>query len=223
MSERRTVDPIQGEIVHEYDGIQEADNRLPMWWLWTFYAAIIFSIGYWFYYEEFESAPGLAGQYLEDKLAQAAKTGREPTDGELLALAAGEAKAEGQRTFVTMCAPCHEAQGQGKIGPNLTDSAWLHGGSPRDVFRSIRDGVPEKGMPAWGATLGSKSAQQLTAFVLSIRDTNVPGKASEGEPYDPQASAIEADEPDTKTAGTESPPSGPVVPSAKELAGVGEP
>jgi cytochrome c oxidase cbb3-type subunit 3 len=52
MSKSTKHDPIQGEIVHEYDGIQEADNRLPQWWLMTFYGAVLFSIGYWFYYQE---------------------------------------------------------------------------------------------------------------------------------------------------------------------------
>jgi cytochrome c oxidase cbb3-type subunit 3 len=187
MSESKLHDPIQGEIVHEYDGIQEADNRLPLWWLWTFYAAILFSIGYWFYYEEFEAAPGLAGQYYADKAAEAEKSGKEPTKDELLAMIGTPAAAHGKETFQTLCSACHEADGRGKIGPNLTDDRWLHGGSELDVFHSIRDGVPEKGMPAWGPTLGSMGVQEVTAFVLSIRDSNVQGKAPEGEVYAPEA------------------------------------
>jgi cytochrome c oxidase cbb3-type subunit 3 len=180
MAEQKRVDPIQGEIIHEYDGILEADNRLPLWWLWTFYAAIIFSIGYWFYYEEFEAAPGLQAAYLSDKAKQAAESGKDPTDAELLAQVGTPAAGKGKETFIAMCAACHESGGQGKIGPNLTDSAWLHGGDPVSIYRSIRDGVPAKGMPAWGATLGPLGVQEITAFVLSIKDTNVPGKAPEG-------------------------------------------
>ena len=67
--------------------------------------------------------------------------------------------------------------------------------APVAIFRTIRDGVPAKGMPAWGASLGRTGVAQVAAFVLSLRDTNVPGKASEGEPYDPTVSAASADAP----------------------------
>jgi len=87
----------------------------------------------------------------------------------------------GQQAFAANCVACHEAQGQGKIGPNLTDAAWLHGGSPLEIFRTIRDGVPAKGMPSWGPALGRTGVAQVTAFVLSLRNKNIPGKAPEGE------------------------------------------
>ncbi len=73
-------------------------------------------------------------------------------------------------------------KGQGKIGPILTDSLWLHGGTPLEIYQTVRDGVPSKGMPPWGPALGRASVLQLTAFVLSIRDSNVPGKPAEGQP-----------------------------------------
>jgi cytochrome c oxidase cbb3-type subunit 3 len=178
---QRRHDPIQGEIVHEYDGILEADNRLPLWWLWTFYGAIIFAVGYWFYYEEFKAGPGLTQAYYAEKAREAEKTGAEPTDAELMALLSSPALEQGKQLFANNCAACHEAEGQGKIGPNLTDDAWLHGGSPVEIFTTVRDGVPAKGMPAWGPTLGRLGAMQATAFVLSLRGKNLPGKAPEGQ------------------------------------------
>ncbi len=181
MSEPQKYDPIQGAILHEYDGILEADNQLPRWWLWSLYVAIAFSIGYWFYYEEFRAGEGLTQAYYAEVARQAEKTGKDPTDGELLAQLDTPALGMGQQVYAANCVACHEAQGQGNIGPNLTDDAWLHGGAPIDIYRTIRDGVLAKGMPAWGPALGRGGVAQVTAFVLSLRNKNLPGKAPEGE------------------------------------------
>lgn len=181
-------DPIQGAIIHEYDGIQEADNQLPRWWLWTLYAAIVFSVGYWFYYEEFKAGPGPTQAYYAERARQAEQAGTDPSDAELLAAVESPLLGLGKSAFAANCVACHEASGQGKIGPNLTDAAWLHGGAPLDIFKSIRDGVPARGMPSWGIVLGRAGVTQVTAFVLSLRDRNVPGKAPEGQVYDPNAS-----------------------------------
>jgi cytochrome c oxidase cbb3-type subunit III len=199
----KQVDAIQGEIIHVYDGIQEADNHLPTWWLTTLFGAMVFSVGYWFWYEEFKASPGIAGEYFAEKAAEQAKTGADPDDNQLMAQLGTPAVAAGKATFTSNCVACHEAQGQGKIGPNLTDAAWLHGGSPSDIYKTIKNGVAAKGMPAWGPTLGSASVQALTAYVLSIRDTNVPGKAPEGEAYAPggAAPAAPADKPAELPAG----------------------
>lgn len=173
-------DPIQGEIIHEYDGILEADNRLPRWWLFTFYGAVLFAIGYWFYYEEFKAGPSPLQAYFAEKAEAAEKNGVDPTDAELNALATGPSLELGKKLFAANCVACHETKGQGKIGPNLTDGAWLHGSDPVAIFRTVRDGVPAKGMPSWGPTLGRSGASQVAAFVLTLRNTNVPGKAPEG-------------------------------------------
>jgi cytochrome c oxidase cbb3-type subunit 3 len=174
-------DPIQGAILHEYDGILEADNQLPVWWRWTLFTAVVFSAGYWFYYEEFHVGRSPTEAYYAERAAEAEKTGADPSDGELLAAMSGPEFELGKQTFANNCVACHEARGQGKIGPNLTDSAWLHGDEPLAIFKSIRDGVPAKGMPSWKPILGRAGVTQVTAFVLSLRNTNVPGKAPEGE------------------------------------------
>lgn len=189
MTSSNKHDAIQGEIIHEYDGIQEADNRLPRWWLMTLFGAMVFSVGYWFYYQEFAVSPGPTQAYYAEQAERAEKAGVDPTDGELLAAVDGPLLALGQQTFANTCVACHEAGGQGKIGPNLTDASWLHGGSPVSIFKTIRDGVPAKGMPSWGPGLGRAGVIQVTAFVLSLRNKNVPGKPAEGEPYDPTAAA----------------------------------
>jgi cytochrome c oxidase cbb3-type subunit 3 len=91
---------------------------------------------------------------------------------------------EGAAVFATTCAACHAPTGGGNIGPNLTDEYWLHGGAPEEIYKSIRDGFPTKGMPAWGAQLGERRVRAVTAYVLSIRNTHAPGgKPPQGDEY----------------------------------------
>jgi cytochrome c oxidase cbb3-type subunit 3 len=176
MSESRRHDAIQGEIIHEYDGILEADNRLPRWWLYTLFATMFFSVGYWFYYQEFHAGKSPTEAYFAEQAALAEQNGVDPSDAEILA-----SKPElGAKIFADNCVSCHEAQGQGKIGPNLTDAFWLHGGDPLSVYKTIRDGVPAKGMPTWKPILGRAGVVQVASFVASLHDKNVPGKAPEG-------------------------------------------
>lgn len=180
MTDFKRVDEIQGEIIHEYDGIEEADNRLPNWWLATLYLAIAFSVVYWFYYHEFEAGL-LPGDAYAKVLAANAGKGGKITDELLEALALDtSAVNEGATIFKSTCVACHEPKGQGKIGANLTDAYWIHGGAPKDIYTVVHDGVATKGMPAWGGVLGADKAKQVTAYVLTLRNTNVPGKAKEG-------------------------------------------
>lgn len=180
MAESKKHDPIQGEIVHVYDGIEEADNQLPLWWLWTLYGAMAFSVVYWFTYHEFKVQPNPQQAYFLEKAQKLEKEGGEPTSEELLAQVGTPAVGAGQEVFLANCVACHNSKGEGKIGPNLTDGAWLHGGEPLQIWKTIKDGVPAKGMPPWGPVLGRNGVNQVAAFVLSIRDTNLPGKAPEG-------------------------------------------
>jgi cytochrome c oxidase cbb3-type subunit III len=181
----KRVDEIQGEILHVYDGIEEADNELPNWWLWTFYGAIVFSAFYWFAYHEFESVP-LPGQAYAVELQQ--RAGGEVSEELLVAMATNpDAVAAGQALYTTNCVVCHKERGEGNIGPNLTDAFWIHGGSPVDIHRTIAEGALQNGMPAWAGPLGAEKVQQLTAFVLSIRDTEVAGKEPQGERWVPGA------------------------------------
>ncbi|MGE0791814.1 MAG: cbb3-type cytochrome c oxidase N-terminal domain-containing protein, partial [Sandaracinaceae bacterium] len=191
MGEVKRRDEIQGDIIHEYDGIEEADNFLPTWWLITFYGAILFSIGYWFFYHEFQMGPTTSEQYAEDVASQTESA--EADEATLVALASDpSAVAAGQETFSTTCAACHGGRGEGLIGPNLTDSAWLHGGSPVEIYTSVRRGISadraliagSAGMPEWGPQLGEERTRDVVAFVLSVRGTNEEGgRPPEGDVY----------------------------------------
>ncbi|MCA8972179.1 MAG: c-type cytochrome [Planctomycetes bacterium] len=174
---------------HEFDGIREFDNHLPKWWLWTLYLAVLFSVGYWVHYEVLRSGLSsgehfaLAVQADDERIAK--KLG--PISNEtLLELTKLESRvAAGKAEFVKTCAQCHTANGGGGIGPNLTDKYWLHGNTPMEIKKTIDDGVVEKGMAAWKDVLGPKLVTDLVAYILTIKNTNVPGgKEPQGEPYD---------------------------------------
>jgi cytochrome c oxidase cbb3-type subunit 3 len=91
----------------------------------------------------------------------------------------------GRQVFASTCAACHRADGGGNIGPNLTDAYWLHGSKPENIYSCVHDGVPNKGMPTWGPVLGEDKVETVVAYVLTLRNTNVPGgKAPQGEKAD---------------------------------------
>jgi cytochrome c oxidase cbb3-type subunit III len=157
---------------HVYDGIQEYDNRLPNWWLWTFYCAIIFAVGYWFYYQQSGDAVTADVQLQMEQAAiaaRAASLSKGPlTDDQLWAMSQDPTTvAAGAATFATTCATCHGENLKGKIGPDLTDQVWIHGGTPAEIVHTITTGVGAKGMPTWGPILGAKRINDVAAFVLS--------------------------------------------------------
>ena len=179
-------DEIQGKIVHIYDGIEEADNTLPRWWLATFFGAIIFGVFYWMYYESYKIGDYPNEAFTKERLAAMDKGGP-VTEEDLVALVSDAPMvAAGQSAFVKNCTKCHgnQAEGMEGQGPNLTDNAWLHGGSPIEIYTTIANGAAN-GMPSWGPVLGKGVTKQLAAYVISLRDTNVPGKAPQGEPWVP--------------------------------------
>jgi cytochrome c oxidase cbb3-type subunit 3 len=93
----------------------------------------------------------------------------------------------GKEKYIKDCSPCHGVNGEGSIGPNMTDNYWIHGGKVSDLFRTVKNGVPEKGMVAWGQQLNPKQMQEVVSFILTLQGTNPPnGKAPEGELYVPE-------------------------------------
>lgn len=171
---------------HEYDGIQEYDNPMPRWWVNIFWATIIFSVLYAINVGPIGSGPGRIAQY---EAAVAAAAARQPQGGgaveaaQLAALAADpQALALGKAAYDKNCAACHRPDGGGLIGPNLTDDHWLHGGSLADVYRSVSEGVLDKGMPAWSKILKPDELAAVTAYVASLRGSNpADAKAPQGE------------------------------------------
>ena len=163
-----------GELMdHQYDGIQEYDNPLPNWWLVTLFATIIFAFVYYIHYT---FGGGLTqAQELEIEMNALPKVSMaqwKETDLQDQMAVAGIVDG-GKEIFAGKCASCHGPEGQGLIGPNLTDKAWLHGkGSRADLMKVISEGVLEKGMPAWGTMISDKDVLKVAAYVHSLKGTN---------------------------------------------------
>lgn len=178
-------------IDHEYDGIKELDNEMPGWWRYLFYFSIVFAIGYLVRYHVLKTAPLQEEEYLVemgltgDEEDVIAPTFEETV--ELTLLEDQESLASGNNIFQKNCAVCHLQQGQGLVGPNLTDQYWIHGGGFNDIVRTITEGVPAKGMISWKNQLNTTQIQEVASFVASLQGTNPPNpKDPQGELYTPE-------------------------------------
>ena len=161
-----------------------ADGAAPSLWVWAASLAVVLAAGSWLWNRDIADTP--MERYLADRAA-ALDTG-EPVTDELLAGLVRDKMAvqAGADLFSRNCSKCHGVRAEGGIGPNLTDSFWIGGAGPVDIHQTILLGRDGKGMPAWGLQLGTGAVQQLAAFVLTLRDTNVPGgKAPQGARVDP--------------------------------------
>jgi cytochrome c oxidase cbb3-type subunit 3 len=165
---------------HSYDGIQEYDNPLPRWWLAVFWATIIFAPLYVLY---FHFGGGMLGteRYDQemiafyDKQAEQLLALGEISEGTLAGLMGDASMMNGgKKIFQSKCATCHGLFGEGGIGPNLTDEFWLHGGQLMDIYRTVREGVPSKGMLAWERQLRPAELMAVSSFVGTLLGTDPP-------------------------------------------------
>ncbi len=170
---------------HTYDGIQEYDQRLPNWWLYTLYGAIAFSIVFWFVYMIARVMPSDESR-VEAELAQLAAVRLAASidvtnDGLLWTMSRNPVFVDaGKQTFTSLCVACHLASLKGKgenpaaVGPDLIDQAWMHGGTPKEIYATVAKGVLVKGMPAWEPVLGQKKSAEVVAYVLSHHQKGEP-------------------------------------------------
>ncbi|MBC3759391.1 c-type cytochrome [Hyunsoonleella sp. SJ7] len=192
----------EGEIIldHNYDGIKELDNNLPPWWVYGFYATIIFAGIYLVRYHIFDGDTQL--DELETELAEARvaieeykKTAKDLVDINTVTMLteASDLKA-GQAIFETNCVACHKADGGGGIGPNLTDQHWILGGGIKNVFRTISEGGRDgKGMIAWKQSLKPSEMAQVASYVLTFQGTTpAEPKAPEGDIWVDESAPAEA-------------------------------
>jgi cytochrome c oxidase cbb3-type subunit 3 len=159
---------------HSFDGIQEFDQKLPNWWLFTLFVTIIFAIIFWFMTRQVQEVSDgakveMAMKQLEaDRLSSSAATLDDET---LIKMSQNEVFVKaGAAHYQTNCVACHGANLEGGIGFKLSDSEWVHGGKPTEIFYTINSGVLEKGMPAWGSVLGPKRVSEVVAFLLSKQE-----------------------------------------------------
>jgi cytochrome c oxidase cbb3-type subunit 3 len=151
-----------------------------------FWATIVFSILYVLnVIPRIGIGPGRIAKYEADVAAALAahpQPAKSSSPEELAALAANpQVLAAGKQVFSTNCVSCHKADGGGLIGPNLTDNAWIHGGTLSEIHKTVSEGVLAKGMPPWGKVLKSDQVDAVVAYVASLKGTNPPdAKAPEG-------------------------------------------
>jgi cytochrome c oxidase cbb3-type subunit 3 len=176
---------------HNYDGIRELDNRLPPWWIWGFYVTIVFAVVYLLSFHVAGTAKLSLAEYQEEM--DNAKKEREErmknsaeniTLENVTLLTDAGLIASGKQTFEKLCVTCHGNAGQGNVGPNLTDDFWLNGGGIKNVFHTITEGVPAKGMISWKSQLTPLQIQQVSSFILTLHGTNPEGaKDPQGEKW----------------------------------------
>ncbi len=172
---------------HNYDGIRELDNHLPPWWKWLFFFTIGWAALYLMAFHVFHVFP-LSHEEYNRQMARAAQEIK--VHKASLAASIDENNVvfsddpaiinDGKDIFAKNCTPCHAVDGGGGIGPNLTDKYWIHGGSLKDIFRTIKYGVPEKGMITWMNQLSPSQIRDVACFVHTLQGTK-PAK-----PKDPQ-------------------------------------
>jgi len=174
---------------HDYDGIQELDNRLPPWWLYLFYITIIGGAIYLVRFHIIgtdEPELELRKEIAEAKIAIEAYKKTAPdqmTEEKVTLLTDAASLAAGKEIFTANCVACHRADAGGQIGPNLTDEYWLLGGGIKNVFHTVTNGGRDgKGMIAWKATLKPTQIQQVASYVLSLQGSKPQNpKAPDGE------------------------------------------
>jgi len=175
------------DVGHVYEeDIHELNHPAPMWWQLIFYASIIFGIGYIAYYE-FLGGPTLK-QELDQKMAQieTLRKANQPagiSDDDLNAFIKDASNVtKGKTIYAGKCASCHGNDGQGIIGPNLTDNFWIHGGKPAQVLKVVKEGVLDKGMPPWNGILSDNETLTVVAYLYSLKGTHPANpKAPQGE------------------------------------------
>jgi len=181
---------------HNYDGIRELDNSLPPWWKYMFYATCIWAVIYLIHFHILKTGKSQLQEYEQEmaegkaQVEKYRKRSAENVDENNIAvLTDASSLDEGKSIFTEFCVACHGNSGEGGLGPNIADDYWLHGGSIKDVFKSVKYGWPEKGMKSWQQELNPKKMHQVSSYILSLSGTNPSGaKAAQGELYVPESS-----------------------------------
>ena len=196
MSNKPELDELTGTETtgHSWDGISELNTPLPKWWLYTFYACILYAVGYVIAYPaiplidgatkgvlNYSSRDAVASDIAEHKAGQSEWMDRIDagtlddirTDPQLRQFAS----AAGKSAFGVHCSQCHGAGAQGFVGyPNLNDDDWLWGGSIDDIYHTISQGVRNEDaddpryseMPAFGDILSKTEIGDVTQHVLAL-------------------------------------------------------
>lgn len=210
---------------HEYDGIQEYDNPLPGWWKWLFIGSILFSLPYWAYYHF-----GAEGRTIADAHAVASAEA-----DRLLVATMGEIKPDratlvkfkdnetgisvGMSVFRAQCAQCHGKDGEGIVGPNLTDDHYKNVKDIEDILKVVNNGAAGGAMPPWLNRLGETERILVSAYVAHLRGSQPAGtgKTPEGRVIGPWPTLAEVEAESGEENDSEEAPE--AKPEATETAG----
>lgn len=172
---------------HDFDGIKELNNSVPPWFNLLFYGTILIAIIYMIDYHVLGTGTVMVDEYLNEvkianeKRDELIRTGAFINENNVVILTDAAELDKGKQIYTTNCTPCHGPDGGGTVGPNLTDKNWIHGGGIKNVFTTVTNGVPAKGMISWKTLLTPKQVQQVSSYVLSLQGTTpANGKAPEG-------------------------------------------
>ncbi len=193
--------PIEEEesimLDHNYDGIRELDNDLPTWWKYGFYVTIVFAVIYLTIHHVTKTSDLQIAQY--EKSMEAGRIAKEEfqkkdannvTENTVKLYTDKTHLDDAANLFKDNCAVCHGKLGEGVVGPNLTDEYWIHGGSLKDIFHTITNGWPDKGMKSWQADFSPLKIDELASYIKSISGTRPPnGKAPQGDVYKEEGTA----------------------------------
>lgn len=167
---------------HTFDGIQEFDQKLPNWWLFTFYIAIVFFVGYWVVYYS-ANALQTPAQEIDAKMAAIEEKKKQELEAMLSKLDDNvliewskndTILTEGKDLYKANCTACHADNLAGGIGRSLVDAHWEYGAKPMDIFNLVLKGSPAEAkgynnakMIAYEDVLGAEKIAKTIAYILS--------------------------------------------------------
>lgn len=166
---------------HDYDGIKELNNPTPGWFMYLFYFTIIFGFVYLLNYHVFKIGNLQEEEYAIElkqaeisKKAFLAKSANNVDENNIKISNTVAVLNDGKAIFLKNCVACHGEKGQGTVGPNLTDEYWIHGGKIGNIFKTVKYGVPEKGMISWEKQLTPKQMADVANYIKSLANSNPP-------------------------------------------------
>jgi cytochrome c oxidase cbb3-type subunit 3 len=160
----------------------------------------VFAFIYFFLFQVYDIGKNPTQEYAAElQAAGFAKTERLKTaaasvdEASVVQLADATSLAAGKAIFISKCVACHGNNGEGNVGPNLTDDYWIHGGTVNEMFKTVKYGVPAKGMVPWQGILKPEEMQDAVSYIMTLHGTNpANAKAPQGVLYNPSAAAVDS-------------------------------
>lgn len=179
------------ETDHEYDGIRELDNNLPPWWKYGFYLSIVVAVLYLINYHVLKTGDLQIAEYERTMAEEQAKVDAylisqalNVDENSVVMLSEEADLSRGKGLFMKYCKVCHGANGEGLVGPNMTDDYWIYGNDIKAIFKTVKYGA-KNGMKSWKDELNPVQMQQVSSYIKTLQGTNPPNqKEPQGDKYE---------------------------------------